>query len=250
MLCDAHTHIETQAQVSSYARQNIFCVASGGTPDECADLLALRGAYGGMSVSFGLHPWYADRYSLEQMEPYLCKASIIGEIGLDSVWCQVDPGRQREIFLRQLDFAQQRRLPVILHTKGCEQECAALLSRYTMPKVIHWYSCEHHLEHFLEQDCYFTIGPSVRQDPNVLAVAERAPLRRLLVETDGLSGIRWALGRDLTTRHLGAVLRSSIEAIAALRGLTPAEVEKLVFDNYSSLFTRGLPQSPAANHGV
>ena len=236
MLCDAHTHIETEAQARSYAQQNIICVASGGTPDECADLLALHGEYSGISMSFGLHPWYAGRYSLEQMEPYLCKAAIIGEIGLDSVWCHVDLDCQREVFLCQLDFAQQRRLPVILHTKGCERECAALLSRYTMPKVVHWYSCGQHLELFLEQDCYFTIGPSIRRDPNVLAVAKRAPLTKLLVETDGLSGIRWALGRSTTAENLSAVLLSSIEAIAAQRDLTPTAAQKLVFDNYVSVF--------------
>ena len=34
---------------------------------------------------------------------------------------------------------------VLLHTKGCEEEIARLVSERHVPCVVHWYSCMEHL---------------------------------------------------------------------------------------------------------
>ena len=40
--------------------------------------------------SCGVHPWNASLDTLKSMLPLLKKTLIIGEIGMDSVWCDVD----------------------------------------------------------------------------------------------------------------------------------------------------------------
>lgn len=40
--------------------------------------------------SCGVHPWNASLDTLNSMFPLLKNAPIIGEIGMDSVWCDVD----------------------------------------------------------------------------------------------------------------------------------------------------------------
>ena len=55
------------------------------------------------------------------MLPLLKQASIIGEIGMDSVWCDVDLEIQKEVFEKQLQLAKEWDKPVILHTKGQEK---------------------------------------------------------------------------------------------------------------------------------
>lgn len=40
---------------------------------------------------------------------------------MDSVWCDVDLKIQKEVFEKQLQFAQALNKPVILHTKGQEK---------------------------------------------------------------------------------------------------------------------------------
>lgn len=48
--------------------------------------------------SCGVHPWNASLDTFESMLPLLKKAPIIGEIGMDSVWCDVDLKIQKEVF--------------------------------------------------------------------------------------------------------------------------------------------------------
>ena len=48
--------------------------------------------------SCGVHPWNASLDAFESMLPLLKKATIIGEIGMDSVWCDLDLNIQKEVF--------------------------------------------------------------------------------------------------------------------------------------------------------
>lgn len=72
--------------------------------------------------SCGVHPWNASLDTLNSMFPLLKNAPIIGEIGMDSVWCDVDLKIQKEVFEKQLQLAQALNKPVILHTKGQEKQ--------------------------------------------------------------------------------------------------------------------------------
>ena len=104
---------------------------------------------------------------------------------------------QREVFERQLEIASEGGKPVVLHVKGMERE-AAERDPAGIPAGtwVHWYSDLEWLDLYLEQDCYFSVGPDVAVNPAVQQVARRADLSRLLVETDGFGAVRWALGED------------------------------------------------------
>ena len=80
--------------------------------------------------SCGVHPWNASLDTLESMLPLLKQASIIGEIGMDSVWCDVDLEIQKEVFEKQLQLAKEWDKPVILHTKGQEKTILDLIRKY------------------------------------------------------------------------------------------------------------------------
>lgn len=99
------------------------------------------------------------------MEPWLLKASVIGEIGLDSVWCSVPLSVQEKAFCAQLELASAMKKPVVLHTKGQEKHIARLIRAYPNTYLVHWYSGEEGLSDFLDLDCYFTIGPDVFYQP-------------------------------------------------------------------------------------
>ena len=114
---------------------------------------------------------------------------------------------------------------MILHVKGCEQRAAHLLSCFSMPKLVHWYSSPDHLDEYLAMDCYFTVGPHL-EDEAVRQVALRAPLSRLLLETDGLDAIAWATGRHISMKEYAGFLREQLKRVAALRGIAPHELER------------------------
>lgn len=194
----------------------------------------------------GIHPWYADRYQLRDMEQWMGLCPVIGEIGMDNVWCDVDLKIQEERFRQQLKLARGQNKPAILHTKGQEKQIAEIIRTYPNRYLVHWYSCGFHLEDYLAQNCYFSIGPDVWWNPAVRQVAEKVPANRLLIETDGLSAVAWAYeegvkirgGNPLKTskaREKGesvvSALKRTLEIVAEIWRVTPWEAGRQIREN-------------------
>lgn len=234
-LYDAHAHLGEAEEQALRAQEQVCSWVCATQPEEARRLEGASQANPYLIPTYGLHPWYADRFEVGEMESYLGRGRLLGEIGMDSVWCSVDLDRQRGVFVEQLQWAERRRMPVILHTKGQERAIGKLLQRYTMPVLVHWYSCEDGLEAYLERDCYFTVGPDVAANPAVQQVARCAPLDRLLVETDGMDAVRWALGQDTPLDRLPAVLERSMDWIAQVKGLDRRQVAAALERNFLRL---------------
>ena len=234
MLIDAHAHFTTPDELPARARvRTVFC---GTDPASAATALSLRSE--NRLASCGLHPWQADRYTVAELLPFIRQSAALGEIGLDSVWTGVDMALQRRAFAEQLDLARGLGLPVVLHTKGMEGEIARTIRGFNIPKLVHWYSCGEHLPDYIDQDCYFTVGPDCGSNPAVQALIRRVPLDRLLTETDGLEAVAWALNRPATPEMIEEILRGELEAIARTHGVSPEEAERRIEANLDRFLSR------------
>ena len=235
-ICDAHAHIGDEAEIAARHAQRVHTALCATDPEnaKAVEDLCLKEPL--FTAHYGLHPWKAARFSVREMEPWLAKCRVIGEIGLDSVWCDVPAADQRPVFIRQLDIAREMGKRVLLHTKGCEEEIARLVSERRVPCVVHWYSCMEHLERYLDMDSWFTIGPGVFNDPAVREVARRAPEGRVLVETDGLSAVAWALEREVGAGELPSILEGMLREIAALRGETVEQTRLQAAEAYAEVY--------------
>ena len=100
---DGHAHLGTEEEREYRRQEKIVTMICAGDEAEARELESLTGSW--IVKACGLHPWKADLAAFEAMEPWLERTEIIGEIGLDSVWCQVDMDVQREVFRRQLSLA-------------------------------------------------------------------------------------------------------------------------------------------------
>jgi TatD DNase family protein len=100
-----------------------------------------------------------------------------------------------------------------------------------VPKLIHWYSCERYLEDYLEQGCYFTVGPDYESNPAVQAVLRSVPLDRVMTETDGLDALAWALNRPVAADEIEKALRGELRAVAAVHGISEAVAARQICDN-------------------
>lgn len=189
--------------------------------------------------SCGIHPWTADHVSLKEMRPLLEQANIIGEIGMDSCWCSVDPAIQKKVFTEQIKYAYANKKPVILHTKGQEKEILDIIREYPNTYIAHWYSCSQYIEEYNEIASYFTIGPSVVRDQAVANVVRTVPIQKLLIESDGIDAVEWAVGH----RNYIEALKNSIETIAAIKGLSVAGTEKILDANFERMINRRMPLS-------
>lgn len=207
----------------------VRCIANADCPAE--DTFLNQADLPDMVISVGVHPWKADVAPWDDMEPLLRNAAVIGEIGLDNVWCTVDLEVQRAVFRRQLELAQALRKPVILHTKGMEHEILDTIRRYPNRYLVHWYACADWQQDYMDLGCWFTVGPDVALDRDVARLAQAVPLDRLLIESDGVDGIAWGQGTTLTPADYPAAMDRHLHTVAALRGLSLADLSAVLLQN-------------------
>lgn len=239
MLTDAHSHIADREVINILKEFNIYTTACAMSPEECGFVDSLYKADPERVIpTYGLHPWKSSEFTVEQMMPYLQKCIAIGEIGMDNVWCEVPLDIQRKVFIQQLDIASERNVPVILHTKGQEQEIAQIMDNYKMPVLVHWYSCENHLELYLNKGYYFSIGPDINKEKAVQKVAKTVPIDRILIETDGIEGIAWAIDKTATPKDIPESLKNTLDSVAKLREIDPNLLQKQVNENWQRLFKK------------
>lgn len=239
MIIDAHLHLTQEDidhnMIEIMEQNHLYGLVAGTNPKEWKWLQKLAHTSKHIIPTYGLHPWYSDQYELAKLAPYLAEATCIGEIGMDSVWCDVDLKQQRKVFIAQLDMAQEKGCPVILHTKGQEKEIAKIMADYTMVTLVHWYSCEDFLDLYLQQDCYFTVGPDVRTNKAVQQLVREVPLDRLFVESDGLSALEWVKGEKVGHHELLFYLMDTMSYIASEKKIPFTKVKEQMVKNWRIL---------------
>ena len=222
---DAHAHF-SQEIVDLQSQHQIPSLYSVDSPKQLQIIQEH-----GLDYSIGVHPWNASIQFLEEMMPLLENAQIIGEIGMDSVWCDNDLNVQKEVFTRQIAYAASAHKPVVLHSKGQEKEILDILRQYPNTYFVHWYSCLDYVDDYNEVASYFSVGPSIGKDEAVTQLVKRIPIEKLLLESDGIDAIEWAIqSRD----YLGA-LQHTIETIAQIKSLSIAETEMILDQNFKRL---------------
>ncbi|ANK60821.1 MULTISPECIES: TatD family hydrolase [Loigolactobacillus] len=219
-LSDAHCHVADRAFVQQLKRQHIFTTINCATPAEFTQNQTWVGRSRYLRLSAGVHPWQVDKVSLNQMMPILQQVPIIGEIGLDNVWTKTDLALQQQVFSKQLSYAEQAHKPVIVHVKGMAPAALKIMRPYFTTFLIHWYDDLTYLNDFLALGCYVSIGPSFARDANVIKVMHQVPLEKVLVESDGLSGMGWALNQELPLAAYPQRLAACIRTLAQIHHLT------------------------------
>lgn len=230
LLSDAHVHLSDFATRFLRAH-DVLTVISTDKPEEYAAAERLAAQHPHVFVSCGVHPWQLAMAERDDMQAAIAQTHIVGEIGLDNVWCNSDPVAQRRIFEEQLAFAKEKGRPVVLHLKGMEKEALEMIRRYPNTYHVHWYSCNDYLDDFLDLGCYMSVGPFPSIDPAVDAVARRTPLDRLLIETDGIDAVRWATGRDVSEADYPATLIQIASEIAERRSMRTEAVLQQTREN-------------------
>ena len=117
----------------------------------------------------------------------------IGECGLDYTPCnKIDKSVQKQVFIEQIQLAQQLNLPLIIHTRDAEDDTWEIFQKY-LPhdfKVhIHCFTgtkefAEKVLENYSNAYFGFTGVCTFKNAKNIREAMKIVPLDRILVETD------------------------------------------------------------------
>ncbi|MCS6907895.1 MAG: TatD family hydrolase [Anaerolineales bacterium] len=264
MLVDTHCHLylpEFAADledVLTRAHQNHvnIVVVAGIDAQTSLQCIKLAEKYEEVYAAVGIHPnseVLDTKKELNAIRSWLSHPKIIavGEIGLDYHRASVPIVEQRERFVRQLEFADEANLPIIVHNRNAIHDLHPLVAEWVRDKnripqeakvaygVFHSFSEDREWARELTQ-LGFLLGISgVVTFPNAhktKEVVRSTPLTRLLLETDApYLCPQPCRGKRNEPAHLNYIAQE----MAALLGVSTDRVAEITSQNAKSLFGIG-----------
>lgn len=162
----------------------------------------------------------------------------IGEIGLDYYWDKSFKELQKEVFIKQIEFANQMNLPLNIHSREAHFDTLEILKKYNKNStaIMHCFSGSlEFARECIKEGIYIALGGVVtfKNAKKTKEVAKNIPLEYLLLETDDpyLAPVPFR-GKENQPMYVKYVA----EEIANLRGITPEEVAKTSTENAKKIF--------------
>lgn len=162
----------------------------------------------------------------------------IGEIGLDYYWDKSFKELQKEVFIKQIEFANQMNLPLNIHSREAHLDTLEILKKYNKNStaIMHCFSGSlEFAKECIKEGIYIALGGVVtfKNAKKTKEVAKNIPLEYLLLETDDpyLAPVPFR-GKENQPMYVKYVA----EEIANLRGITPEEVAKTSTENAKKIF--------------
>ncbi|HMK60917.1 MAG TPA: YchF/TatD family DNA exonuclease [Dissulfurispiraceae bacterium] len=173
--------------------------------------------------------------------PAVPKIVALGEIGLDYYYNHSPRETQRTVFVKQLSYAKECGIPVIIHSRDAWQDTAAILAESGVRNgVMHCFSGDRAMaEQALALGFHISIaGPvTFKKALELKKVAEMVPDERLLIETDSPY-----LAPDPLRgkRNEPAFIVHTARHIAQLRGVSLEDIDRITTLNAKKLFGIGM----------
>lgn len=260
LLVDTHTHLYADAfnpdrpeliraamdkGVGRFYLPNIDAASIG-------PMLELESAYPGVCIPMmGLHPCHVQQdwqAALKRVEEELARRDwvAIGEIGIDLYWDKTFLSEQQQAFQLQVRWANEKKIPVVIHSRQSFSEIIALLDE--QPKlspqgIFHCFTGTlDEAYQAIDRGFYLGIGGVVTFKKSGLdTVVEQVPLNHLVLETDAPY---LAPTPHRGKRNLPEYVRLVAEKIAEIKGVSLEEVARVTAENAERIFGRvGLANS-------
>ncbi|MBI2049969.1 MAG: TatD family hydrolase [Candidatus Staskawiczbacteria bacterium] len=272
MIIDTHSHLNFNVYKKDFTqviertlKENIWIINVGTKLETSQEAVNLAKAYKeGVYAAMGLHPIYAaaefqkirtdpdegDFLIKEQdfdKETYKKIALIgagkvvaIGEIGLDYYYkpktkakLEQFKEKQKQVFLQQLELAQELNLPVIIHCRMAHDDVIGILKTQNISGVIHCFTGTlKQARKYVDLGFYLGINGIIFK-LNLGEVIKNIPLDKILVETDCpyLTPIQ-----EGNKRNEPIFIKHTIERVAELKGVSFQEVADRTTQNARQLF--------------
>lgn len=215
--------------------------------DKKSSFLAVELAekYDFIYAAIGFHPCDIFDLSEEDFEQTMAlfsypKVVAIGEIGLDYHW-EKEPERralQKAYFIRQIEFANEHKLPISIHNRDAFEDCLEILKEHRplFGGVMHCYSGSvESLKEVMDLGLNISLGGPLTftnaKMPKL--VAKEVPLGRVVVETDAPYLSPHPLrGTVNEPKNISLV----IDELAKIKEISKEEMEKILYENSCKMF--------------
>lgn len=256
-LIDSHCHlnfpelINRMPEVLKNAAANdvhrMLCIATSW--ENQPEVLKLAEENPEILAAVGIHPTTEGGYEATTEELIAATAHervvAIGETGLDYFRTTGDLTWQHERFHRHIEAGRATNLPIIIHTRAAAEDTMNTLREHKAEEcggVMHCFAEDWEVaKQALDIGFYISFSGIVtfKSAKAVQEVAEKAPLDRILVETDS--------PYLAPTPHRGktnepAYTKHTAEFVAELRGVDYESVRDATTHNFYQLFSKAKPE--------
>lgn len=265
MLIDTHSHLSFKAYdkdreevIKRTSDAGVVCIDVGTKYETSKLAIELAEKNEGIFAAIGMHPIHIKEGAFEPLGEEFDKGKYkelakskkvvaIGEIGLDYYYrskgatkTEKFKQKQKEIFIQQLEMAEELNLPVIIHCRMAHTDLFEILkSKAQNPKskitgVIHCFTgTVQEMQEYIDLGFYIGINGIIFK-LDLDEVVKKTPLDKILVETDCPYLTPPAEGKD--NRNEPIFVKHVVQKIADLKGITFDEVALATTINAKKLF--------------
>lgn len=190
----------------------------------------------GIYASVGYHPHDAKEFrdeifKLTEMEGVVA----VGEIGLDYYRNLSPREKQIDVFKKQLSFAKDMDMPVIIHTRKAFDDALSILKKFKPRGVLHAFSGDREVvEKTISLGLYFGIcGTITFKNARIREIVKFIPIEKILLETDSpfISPHPWR-GK----RNEPSYLLRIAEELSSILGIPVEKLADITTSNAKELF--------------
>lgn len=238
---DSHAHLSEMAGAEQKIRLAILngivrIVAVGMNTASNEQTLTLARIFPEtVQPALGYHPWMInedeDVRAIDFLEKHIDQCVAVGEIGLD-YRIKVKKDHQKAVFKQLLALAFAADKPVIVHSRYSDARTFEMVAGQKIKKaVFHWYSGPIDLlEQILSSGYYISATPALAYSQAHRAAIEKAPMERILIETDAPVEYRGIASEPMS-------LFSTLRHLVELKGLSLTEGARITTENAEQFFS-------------
>ncbi len=202
MIIDTHAHYDDEqfeedrdVLLRSMEAGGIGAIVNASASvDSWERVLELTRTYPFVYGMIGVHPDEVgdlDEERFAKMERLLSEDKIVavGEIGLDYYWDKESHEEQKRWFIRQLELARRKNLPVNIHSREAAADTMEIMKQYAqgMNAIIHCYSYSQEMaEAYVKMGYLIGVGGVVtfKNAKRLKETVKAVPLTHIVLETD------------------------------------------------------------------
>jgi TatD DNase family protein len=252
LLIDTHTHLylkefdgDRASILSSAAQAGVRQLLLPAIDAETHDaMITMEQQYAQCKAMMGVHPCSvkADyQRELDIAKDWFNKRDFVavGEIGLDFYWDKTFSEEQYAAFRIQIEWAIEKKLPIVIHSRNACLECVQVIKEYRgqgVTGVFHCFSGSlEEAREIIKLGFYLGIGGVLTyKNAGVAQVVAQLPLEHIVLETDApyLTPVPYR-GK----RNESAYLRLIAEKLAEIKNESLEQVAQITTANARVLFT-------------
>ena len=195
MLIDTHCHIfkeyynDIELLMSEMKKNNIYAIINGCDYNSNIEVLELSKKHNNIYAAIGIHPSELLDSGYDYIEMFRKNRNeivAIGEIGLDYYWDKENKKEQIDLFEKQLKFAEEKNLPVIIHNRESTMDIYNILSKYKLKGVIHAFSGSYEMANkFINMGYKLGIGGVLTfKNSKLKDIIKNIDIENIVLETD------------------------------------------------------------------